>query len=53
MNPAMMRVAQTASRFSGAANPEDRLETLDRLRRQGTLTDAEFQALKAKIVEDT
>ena len=52
LNPAMMRVAQTASRFSGAAKPEDRLETLDRLRRQGTLTEAEFQALKAKIVED-
>jgi hypothetical protein len=50
-NPAMVRMAQTASRSSGAANPEDRLETLDRLRQQGTLTDAEFQTLKAKIVE--
>jgi hypothetical protein len=52
LNPAMVRMAQTASRFSGAANPEDRLETLDRLRQQGTLTDAEFQTLKAKIVEE-
>jgi hypothetical protein len=53
VNPAMMRVARTASRFGGGANPEDRLETLERLRRQGTLTDAEFQTLKAKIVEDS
>jgi hypothetical protein len=53
VNPAMVKVAQTASRFSGAANPEDRLETLDRLRRQGTITEAEFQTLKSKIVEDT
>jgi hypothetical protein len=52
VNPAMMRMAQTASRFSGAANPEDRLETLDRLRKQGTLTDAEFETLKSKIVEE-
>ena len=53
VNPAMVKVAQTASRFSGAANPEDRLETLDRLRKQGTITEAEFQTLKSKIVEDT
>ncbi len=53
VNPAMVKVAQTASRFTGAANPEDRLETLDRLRKQGTITEAEFQTLKSKIVEDT
>ena len=48
----MVKVAQTASRFTGAANPEDRLDTLDRLRKQGTITEAEFQTLKSKIVED-
>ncbi len=53
VNPAMVKVAETASRFTGAANPEDRLETLDRLRKQGTITEAEFQTLKSKIVEDT
>jgi hypothetical protein len=52
LRPAVAKVAQTASRFSGAANPEDRLDTLDRLRRQGTLTDAEFETLKAKIVSE-
>ena len=42
---------QAASRFSGQADPGDRIETLDRLRKQGTITDAEFETLKARIVE--
>lgn len=50
--PAVVRVAETASRFSGAAGSVDRLETLDRLRRQGSLTDAEFETLKAKIISE-
>jgi hypothetical protein len=45
------RVAQTASRFAGGAGAVDRLATLDRLRKQGTLTDAEFETLKQRIVE--
>ena len=45
-------MAQTASRFTGPVNPEDRLETLDRMRQRGTLTDAEFETLKAKILEE-
>ena len=52
INPTMVRMAQTASRFTGPANPEDRLETLDRMRQRGTLTDAEFETLKAKILEE-
>jgi hypothetical protein len=44
------RAAQAASRFGGAESV-DRLATLDRLRRQGTLTDAEFETLKRRIVE--
>ena len=51
VRPVTARVAETASRFSGQANPGDRIETLDRLRRQGTITDAEFETLKARIVE--
>ena len=31
---------------------EDRLETLDRMRQRGTLTHAEFETLKAKILEE-
>jgi hypothetical protein len=50
VRPAVARVAQTASRFGGA-KAVDRLDTLDRLRKQGTLTDAEFQTLKARIME--
>jgi hypothetical protein len=49
--PVTARVAQTASRFSGAGGPGERIETLDRLRKQGTITDAEFETLKARIVE--
>jgi hypothetical protein len=52
INPTMVRMAQTASRFTGPVNPEDRLETLDRMRQRGTLTDAEFETLKAKILEE-
>ena len=50
ISPMVTRMAQTASRFSPAADPVDRLDTLDRLRKQGTLTDAEFETLKSKIV---
>jgi hypothetical protein len=50
VNRAMTTLAQTASRFTPAADPVDRLDTLDRLRRQGTITDAEFETLKSKII---
>ena len=50
LRPAVAKVAQTASSFSGQTNPVDRLDTLDRLRRQGTLTEAEFETLKARIL---
>ena len=46
------RLAGAASRFAPAANPVDRLDTLDRLRRQGTLTEAEFETLKSRIVRE-
>jgi hypothetical protein len=52
IRPGMTKVAETASRFSGRADPGDRIATLDRLRRQGTITDAEFETLKAKIVSE-
>lgn len=51
VRPAVARVAQTASRFAGSADDVDRIESLDRLRRQGTLTEAEFKTLKNRIVE--
>jgi hypothetical protein len=51
VRPVTTKVAQTASRFTGRADPVDRLATLDRLRKQGTITNAEFDTLKAKIVE--
>ena len=51
VRPVATRVAQTASRFSGQADPGNRIATLDRLRKQGTITDAEFETLKARIVE--
>jgi hypothetical protein len=50
VRPAVSRIAQTASRFGGAQSV-DRLATLDNLRQQGALTDAEFQTLKARILE--
>ena len=46
------KLAGAASRFTSTADPAGRIDTLDRLRRQGTLTDAEFEALKAKIVQE-
>lgn len=52
LDPMFARVAQVATRFSGAAHPIDRLDTLDRLRRQGALTEAEFEALKSKLIAD-
>jgi hypothetical protein len=50
VNPAFTRLAGTATRFSGFADPASRIETLDRMRKQGTLTDAEFETLKSKII---
>ena len=50
VRPAVARIVGTASRFGGA-EAVDRLATLDRLRKQGTLTDAEFETLKKRIVE--
>ena len=52
VRPMVARMAETATRFSGGAQSVDRLDTLDRLRRQGTLTDGEFDTLKAKIIKD-
>ncbi len=52
VRPVVSRMVGTATRFSGAAHPVDRLDALERLHRQGTLTDAEFETLKAKIVSD-
>lgn len=50
VRPAVSRIVGTASRFGGA-EAVDRLATLDRLRQQGTLTDAEFETLKKRILE--
>lgn len=50
VRPLVSRMVGTATRFSDAAHPVDRLDTLERMRRQDTLTDAEFETLKAKIV---
>ena len=50
--PAIARIATAATPFATAPDSLSRLERLDRLRRQGSLTEAEFQTLKAKIVED-
>jgi hypothetical protein len=52
LRPALASVVGTASRFAAAAGSVERLDTLDRLRRQGTLTEAEFETLKAKIVRE-
>ena len=49
---AVTKLAGAASRLSPQSDPVGRLDTLDRLRRQGTLTDAEFETLKAKIVRE-
>jgi hypothetical protein len=50
VRPVVATAARAASRFGGAESV-DRLATLDRLRQQGTLTDAEFETLKRRIVE--
>ena len=50
--PAIARIATAATPFTTAPDSLSRLERLDHLRRQGSLTEAEFQTLKAKIVED-
>lgn len=50
--PITARVVGAASRFSPKSDPVGRLQALENLRRQGTLTDAEFQTLKRKIVEE-
>jgi hypothetical protein len=52
VRPVVSRMVGTATKFSGGAHAVDRLETLERLRRQGTLSDAEFETLKAKIVSE-
>lgn len=51
VRPITSRVAEAATRFSGQAPDVDRIATLDRLRDQGTITDAEFEALKDRIVK--
>ena len=53
INPLIGSVARTATRFSGATDSVDRLATLDRLRSQGALTDAEFETLKSKLIEES
>ncbi len=51
--PAVAKLATAATPFTPAADPVSRLEKLEGLRRQGTLTDAEFETLKAKIVQES
>ena len=48
--PAVAKLAGAATPFTPPGDPVDRLEKLDRLRRQGALTDAEFETLKAKLI---
>jgi hypothetical protein len=50
VGPAVAKLATAATPFTPPADPVSRLDALDRLRKQGTLTDAEFQALKSKII---
>jgi hypothetical protein len=45
-------LAEQGEPGSGTADPLDLLAKLDQLRRDGALTDAEFQALKARILAD-
>lgn len=52
MNRVATAAAGAATRFSKPSDPVGRIDTLDRLRRQGTLTDAEFETLKNKIVRE-
>jgi hypothetical protein len=49
-SPVVTKVAETASRFAGAAPDTDRLATLARLRNEGSLTESEFQTLKDRII---
>ena len=50
----LTRVVGTATRLTpGAGGSVERLDTLDRLRRQGTITNAEFETLKAKLIEES
>jgi peptidoglycan/LPS O-acetylase OafA/YrhL len=48
--PALQAMALVTSRLSEPTDAGTRLETLERLRRQGMLTDAEFETLKSKII---
>jgi hypothetical protein len=48
--PAVAKLATAATPFTPPTDPVDRLEKLARLRQQGTLTEDEFETLKAKIV---
>jgi peptidoglycan/LPS O-acetylase OafA/YrhL len=50
LTPAVAKLAGAATPFTPPDDPVDRLEKLDRLRRQGTLTEAEFETLKARIL---
>ena len=50
-SPVVTKVAETASRFAGAAPDADRLAALARLRSEGALTRAEFQALKDRVIK--
>jgi hypothetical protein len=48
---AVSRLSDAANRYAQPTeHPGGRIDTLDRLRRQGTLTDAEFETLKSQIV---
>ena len=49
--PTVAKVATAATPFA-APDPVDRIDKLDRLRRDGTLTNDEFETLKAKIVRE-
>jgi hypothetical protein len=48
--PAVAKLATAATPFTPPDDPVGRLDALDRLRKQGALTDAEFQTLKSKII---
>ena len=52
---AFTRLSQAANRFAeppAGGDPVGRIDTLDRLRRQGTLTQDEFETLKSKIMRE-
>ncbi len=52
VGPAFARMAATASQFAtpAPAASVDRLAVIDSMRREGTLSDSEFEDLKAKIL---